>query len=425
VLLLVLAAGAGCADRATLRADATLPLEARAEPRGYIVVTVRNQVLSLSRRAASTAHGYDGQGPYFAGSPARLTARALAHDYHLALASSWPIAILGVHCLVYAVPTGVDSASLLSALTRDRRVESAQQLLSFDTQSDPYNDPYAPLQQNLQRLGVSAAQRLSRGAGVRVAVIDTGADTAHPDLRPHAASERNFVDTDDRAFRADAHGTAIAGVIAAVPNNHIGIVGIAPDVQLLSYKACWRIASGDTHAVCNTFTLAQALAAAIDASADVINLSLAGPADPLLTRLVQRALAAGEIVVGAVPPGERRGTFPAGIGGVIGVEAVEASDAVEDETSLTATVRAPGRDVLSLAPDGHYDFYSGSSLATAEISGIVALLRAGHPHLSGNEATSLLFHSTPVASRSPGGPVPDACVALRTLLHGGECSQDR
>ena len=419
LLLLVLAASAGCADRATLRADATLPVEARAGPRGYIVVTVRNPLLSLSRRAASTAHGYDGEGPYIAGSPARRAARDLATDYHLALASSWPIAILGVHCLVYAVPTGIDSASLLSALARDRRVESAQPLLSFDTESAPYNDPYAELQPNLQRLGVSAAQGLSRGAGVRVAVIDTGADTVHPDLRPHAATERNFVDTDDRAFHADAHGTAVAGVIAAVPNNHIGIVGIAPDVELLTYKACWRNAPGDMHAVCNTFTLAQALAAAIEASADVINLSLAGPADPLLTRLVQRALASGAIVVGAVAPDKAHGAFPAGIPGVISV------DAIEDESSGTATVRAPGRDVLSLAPDGHYDFYSGSSLATAEISGIVALLRAGHPHLSATAATVLLFQSTPVASGPLARPVPDACTALRMQLHRGECSQDR
>jgi subtilisin family serine protease len=419
LLLLVLVAIAGCADQATLRADATLPAQARLAPRGYIVVTVRNPLLSLSRRAASTAHGYDGEGPYVAGSPARNTARALASDYHLALESSWPIETLGVHCLVYAVPAGKDSSSLLAALGRDRRVESAQPLLSFDTESAPYNDPYAELQPNLQRLGVSAAQRLSRGAGVRVAVIDTGADTAHPDLRPHAAIERNFVDTDDRTFRADPHGTAVAGVIAAIPNNHIGIVGIAPDVQLLTYKACWRVAPKDTHAVCNTFTLAQALAAAIDAGADVINLSLAGPPDPLLARLVQRALSSGAIVVGAVPPGNAANAFPAGITGVIGVAAVEDAD------SSTPTVRAPGRDVLSLAPDGHYDFFSGSSLATAEISGIIALLRARRPHLSTAEATALLFQSTPLAAGPAVREVPDACAALRALLRAGDCVQDR
>ncbi len=417
-LLLVLSIVAGCAAHSTQRSDASLPIEARAEPRGYVVVTVRNPLLPLARRAASSAHGYDGEGPYAAGTPARRTARTLAADYHLALASSWPIATLGVHCLVYALPPGVDAASVLSALAQDRRVESAQPLLSFDTESAPYNDPYADLQPNLARLGVTAAQGLSRGEGVRVAVIDTGADTGHPDLRPRAAVERNFVDSDDRAFRADAHGTAVAGVIAAVPNNHVGIAGIAPDVQLLAYKACWRPRPSDMHAVCNTFTLAQALEAAIEVRADVINLSLAGPSDPLLTRLVQRALASGAIVIGAVPPGEAHGTFPAGIPGVISV------DAAEDEASATATLRAPGHDVLSLAPDGHYDFFSGSSLATAEISGIVALLRAGHPHLSAAEATALLVRSAPVSSVSRAGPVPDACAALRDLRHRDSCTRD-
>jgi hypothetical protein len=415
-ILLLLTGLAACADQSALRSDATLPVAAQTGPEGYIVVTVRNPLMPLPTRAASTAHGYEAQGAYLAGSSARRTARSLATDYHLVLASSWPIATLGVHCLVYALPSGAKAASVLTALRQDRRVESAQPLLSFDTASAPFNDPYADLQPNLQRMAIAGAHTLSRGEGVRVAVIDTGADTAHPDLRARGAIERNFVDTDDQVFRGDAHGTAVAGIIAAVPNNHIGIVGIAPDVQLLAYKACWRIVPGDTRAVCDTFTLAQALAAAIDARADVINLSLAGPSDPLLTRLVQRALASGAIVIGAVPPHEARGAFPAGIPGVIGV------DAIENDDAGVATIRAPGREVLSLAPDGHYDFYSGSSLATAEISGIVALLRSGRPHLSSAQATSLLVHSTPSASAALPRPVPDACAALKTLLRRGECA---
>ena len=410
-LALLVALVAGCAADPVLPPSATLPVAARAEPGDYLVVTIRNTVVPAPVRAASTPRGYDAVGPYIAGGEARAAGRGLAADYGLVEVSSWPIALLGVHCLVYGIPGGADRGALAAALQRDRRVESVQPLQAFNTESAAYNDPYAGLQQNVAQMAISEAQAFSRGAGVRVAVIDTGADVGHPDLRPHAATGRNFVDTDAAGFRADQHGTAVAGVIGAVPNNGVGIVGIAPDVELLVYKACWRATSGGVAAVCNTFTLAQALSAAIEARADIINLSLAGPGDPLLSRLVRRALAAGAIVVGAMPRDGRRSGFPVGIDGVIAADTLEAGHAA------AGVVLAPGRDVLSLAPDGHYDFFSGSSLAAAEVSGVIALLRSERPRLTGRDAAALLDASA--AGRSTG---PNACAALAALLHRGPCS---
>lgn len=409
LLLLALAA---CSSGPPLRASATLAVAVRESPQRYIVVTVRNPV-NLPR-AASTTRGYDGVGSYMVGGVARTLSQSLAKQYRLQESASWPIALLDVHCLVYQMPAGADQQRLLAALSHDSRVESAQPLLNFETAADPYNDPYAQLQRNVQQLGVAEAQSLSRGAGVRVAVIDTGVETDHPDL-PATVAARNFVDNDVRSFRADAHGTAVAGVIAAIPDNGIGIVGIAPDVSLLAYKACWHSSGAGVRAVCNTFTLAQALAAAIEAHADIINLSLEGPSDPLLSRLIQRGLNAGIIVVGAVASDGLRNSFPTSIAGVI------AADAIENEHRTAGVVRAPGRDVVSLAPQGHYDFYSGSSLATAEITGIIALLRAERSHLTAPQAQALLSAAagadTPAASPS----VPNACVALEMLLHKASC----
>jgi hypothetical protein len=398
---------AACTSAPPLRSSAILPSAALDAPQHYVVITVRNPVSLPTARAASSPRGYDNVGPYLAGSVARSAARKLSRDYGLQETASWPIALLDVHCLVYQLPPGADPALMVAKLALDVRVESVQMLQGFEGAAHPYNDPYAQLQQNVQQMDVEAAHGLSRGAGVKVAVIDTGVEAHHPDL-PSTVIVRNFVDNDAAAFNGDAHGTAVAGLIAAVPDNGIGIVGIAPDVTLLAYKACWRATASGIRAVCNSFTLAQALAAAIEAHADIINLSLAGPSDPLLARLVRRALQAGIIVIGAVPPEGRTDAFPSGVAGVIAV------DSIEDHPEVPGILRAPGRDVLSLAPQGHYDYYSGSSLATAEITGIVALLRSSRPHLSAQDALTLL------EARSPA--VPDACAALSALLHKSRCT---
>lgn len=415
--LLCLPLVAGCADR-PLRPSARLPDIARESPQRYVVLTLRNPVTGPGSRAAATPRGYDGAGLYAAGLLARRQSRGLAADYHLRAVANWPIALLRVHCIVYALPDGADATALGATLAQDPRVESVQPLQTFATASGAYNDPYAALQRNVEQMSVPAAQILGRGANVRVAVIDTGADVGHPDLP--TVRTRNFVDDDARAFRADAHGTAVAGIIAAVPNNRVGIVGIAPDVTLLIFKACWRASPVGIKAQCNSFTLALALAAAIEAHADLINLSLAGPPDPLLTRLVDQAVEAGIIVVGAVMPDGSRDSFPTNIGAVIAV------DAAESGHDTAHVLYAPGRDVISLAPEGHYDFYSGSSLATAEVSGLVSLLRAQRPRLTAQDAELLLSQSAGRAASASRSAVPDACAALATLLRrGGEdCSNE-
>jgi subtilisin family serine protease len=402
ICLVALGLLVGCQSDPPLRASATLPAMARESPQHFVVLTVHNPVNLSGARAASSPRGYDGVGPYMAGAEAQAVSRALMRDYHLRESASWPIALLGVNCLVYEMPSDADSSELLARLSRDARVESVQPLLNFETAARPYNDPYAHLQHNMEQLGVAAAHALSRGGGVRIAVIDTGVQVNHPDL-PTTLVSRNFVDNDSGAFSADAHGTAVAGIIGAVPDNGVGIIGIAPDASLLVYKACWRAAASGVRAVCNTFTLAQAIAAAIEARADIINLSLDGPSDPLLSRLIRRALHEGIIVVGAIPPDGLRDAFPTDIDNVIAVDAIENNFATAD------VIRAPGRDVLSLAPQSHYDFYSGSSLATAEISGVIALLRAKQTHLTAHEAQMLLIAEAPA--------VPDACAALGAMLH--------
>src|ERR1700692_4907104 len=205
--------------------------------------------------------------------------RALENEYGLREVSAWPIDPLHMHCAVLEIPDGTDRNTLLAALAHDRRIKLAEPLQSFATRTEPYNDPYVGLQSGFRQMDVADAHPWSRGDGVRVAIIDTGADTEHPDLRSNIAAAANFVDSDAGQFRLGLHGTEVAGVIAAVANNGLGIVGVAPGARLLLFKACWQARLDADAARCNSFTLARALVAAFDAHAPIVNLSLAGHGD--------------------------------------------------------------------------------------------------------------------------------------------------
>lgn len=193
----------------------------------------------------------------------------------------------------------------------------------------------------------------------------------------------------------------MAGVIAAVANNKLGIVGIAPQAQIEVFEACWQLKPNSDAAACNTFTLAQALAAALEARTPLINLSIAGPSDPLLSALVQSGLKRGVIFIGAASAQPR--SFPANIQGVISV----GNSDPERGARSTATLYAPGTHVMTTLPDAQYDFESGTSVATAEITGVVALLLSADARLNAESVVSLL-NST--------GPSPQAGINVDAAL---------
>ena len=345
----------------------------------YIVLAVANQPGRLSSRAGSSLLGYSSPPRYVVGSRAAATVSALARDYRLREAASWPIPQLSLHCVVLEVAAGVSRDAVLARLGQDDRVQLAQPLQEFQVHGGGvpsgegvrYNDPYVKLQHGFAGTGAPRAHLSSLGTGVQIAVVDTGADTAHPDLQGRVQAAHNFVDGDAAAFNRDRHGTEVAGVIAAVGNNAEGIVGMAPGARLNLFKACWYPARPDAGARCNSFTLAKALAAVIDSDAQVVNLSLGGPADGLLDKLLGQLLKQGRAVVAALPPNGQRGGFPTGTPGVVAV-GVDAAQAPPQP----GVIAAPGRDVLTLRPGGRYDFAQGSSIAAAHVSGAMALLLA-------------------------------------------------
>ena len=417
---------AGCALRQNALRPAELPALAEADPGRFVVITVRNQPQPAVAIPGSTPRGYAAAGVYGVGASARSVTRALERDYRLQEVSAWPIESLRVNCIVMRLPDDSARAAVMGKLAHDVRVESVEPLNQFKTQTAaPATEArpaplqkraYLPLQVNLKELGVLQAHKLSQGAAVRIAIVDTGVDYQHPDLRGRIIARRNFVAGDD--FADDRHGTQVAGLIAATADDGQGLLGVAPKSRLIALKACWPLADNAGEAACNSFTLAQALEAAITARADVVNLSLAGPPDPLLARLIGYGLQHGIIYVGAVPPAGsgRTDTFPIDVPGVLGVQSAE------DAAAVSGHLLAPGRGILTLTPGGHYDFASGSSLATAEVTGIVALLLADGRRLPGARVAQILTDSSRQFA-TPAGILTsvNACAAVADAMARASC----
>jgi subtilisin family serine protease len=363
-----------------------------------IVLAVANPVEPPATHAGSTLLGYTPPGFYGAGQRAVSDLTSLKQNYGLREVSGWPIKALNLYCVVLEMPPGVSRDDLLKKLAKDSRVKLAQPLNDYAVYADAtpqdaphYNDPYVNLQRGFVETNAALAQTVSQGSGVHIAVIDTGADTSHPDLQGRIHDEQNLVDDNTAAFNHDSHGTEVAGIIAADADNHQGIVGIAPKAILSVYKACWYD-TGYAGARCNTFTLAKALAAVIDTDARIVNLSLGGPADPLLDKLLDQLLDQGRIIVTALPPSGNRDGFPDSAPGVIVVRVAGTSQA------SPGILSAPGTDILTTQPGGGYDFTSGSSMSAAHVSGIVALMLSLSPKLDAQQVRDVLLRTSKVSN---------------------------
>jgi subtilisin family serine protease len=251
----------------------------------------------------------------------------------------------------------------------------------------------ASAQYVVQKLHLLEAHRINSGDDVLVAIIDSKIDTAHPDLAGVFAGEYDAVGT---AGAAHAHGTAMAGAIAA----HSKLVGVAPKVKLLAVRTF--SGSGET-AQSTTFNILKGLDWAASKNARIVNMSFAGPSDSLLEEMLAKANARGMILIAAVgnagpnsPP-----LYPAADAHVIGVTATDADDKLMPQANRGPQVAlaAPGVEILAAAPDGAYQVTSGTSVAAAHATGVAALLLAAKPKLTPAQVRSDLMRS---AHRIPG-----------------------
>jgi subtilisin family serine protease len=321
-------------------------------------------------------------------------AGALETDFGVPFTAEWPLNALSVHCFVFDARGVADIDALIAAMEVDTRIRTVQRVRSFNLSEVAHPDPLMPLQWALESLNVLPVHATSRGEGVRIGIVDSAIDRAHPDLADRLADLRDFVAVTPEPLLAEAHGTAVAGVIGAAATNE-GIVGVAPAADLIGLRACWQ--RDGAPGVCNSFSLARAINFAILNDIDVLNLSVGGPEDPLLTELIEAALAAGIAVVAASGEGAEL-MHPAAVNGVIAAGKVAGS-----------SLPAPMIDVLTTAPGAAHRYASGSSIAAAHVSGVVALMLARDPGLTPAEIVARLNRSI---RQTEAQPMLNACTAI-------------
>ncbi|MEH6473938.1 MAG: S8 family serine peptidase [Halopseudomonas sp.] len=269
------------------------------------------------------------------------------------------------------------------------------------------------------------------GAQVQLAVIDTGIDTSHPEL---AGTVVEQVDFSGRGYSADAHGTAVAAIIAGARNNGIGASGVAPGVKIYSFKACHPREQGGLAAQCWSSSLVKALDEAISRDIPLINMSLGGPPSPLMERLIKAAAERGILVLAAAGNGgpNARPVYPAAWPESLAVTAVDAERQLYPNANRGdyIQVAAPGVDMITAGPNHGQPILSGTSMATAHASGVAALLLQVSPQARATDLAKMLqLHSQDLGRQGPdaeyGAGLMDACGTATALADlGSLCGGD-
>ena len=234
------------------------------------------------------------------------------------------------------------------------------------------NEPYSNEQWALSRIKISSLWQFTSGnPQTIVAVLDTGIDKNHEALKNKVLAEVNFTDSptpDDE----NGHGTHIAGILVASSNNGKSVVGLAPEIRLMNVKVA------DDTGICQAAVVAQGIIWAVDNGANVINISLQFTHSSLeLEEAVNYAWRRGAVVVAAA--GNNGGTqlaYPAYYENCIAVAATEQDSTLAPISNYGdwVDVAAPGFNIYSTLPKNSYGYKSGTSFATAYVSGLAALL---------------------------------------------------
>ena len=330
-------------------------------------------------------------------------------------------------------------------------------LSQFCAETNP-NDPRYVEQWNLKAINIPQAWRIESGKpSVVVAVVDSGIKSEHPELinqiwQNSDEIPSNGIDDDKNGYVDDifgwdftdaptlqgvgdyvirdnipddetGHGTHVSGIIAAEANNGIGIAGVAGNCLLMPLRAGLRLAGGG--AFLQNDDVAAAIVYAADNGADVINLSLGDTVNAFVIQdAVQYAYNKGCIIVAAAGNAVQPGAyFPAALNTVISVASLDSNLHLGNSNfGASIDIAAPGEDILSTDISQSmlgYAIRSGTSMATAHVSGVAALLISANPSCNNTEIKDWLIQTARQLSITDlvGAGLVDAYAVLTEQTH--------
>ncbi len=302
--------------------------------------------------------------------------------------------------------------AVLQAISADVRIIIAQPHYVYIANGAAKALPvpqYAPA-----KLKLTEAHKIASGKRVKIAVIDTQVDTTHPAFG--GGITETFDALGESKPIAENHGTAIAAILGA----RAELTGVAPGASVLAIRAFAGNAKGQPQSY--TLAILKALDFAVSSGARVVNMSFAGPSDPILGQAIAAAEAKGVTIVAAAGNGgpDAKPAYPAAYPGVIAVTATDNADQLYKNANhgTYIAVAAPGVDIIAAATKGAYDISSGTSMAAAHVSGIAALMLEKNPKLLPKDIRALLLssaHKTSGQSADLGAGIADAAGALAAV----------
>ncbi len=377
--------------------------------------TVAVEVADAAGREAADVLGYV-PGEVIVVLAPGATAQTVAGNHDLEVLGENTLSALGFTLARFAVPAGRDLDQVVDALLADPDVQQASKNIVFRSQKT-YDDPLAydapDGQYGLYLIRADEAHDLATGAGVRVAVIDSGLDLGHEEFAGQVVAAYNAVDHTGDVTDFNGHGTHVAGTIAARADNGAGVVGIAPDAELIIARS----GSAGTH---TAYSVVEAMDFAVAQGARVMNMSLGvglpTPDSDSLTQYffrtaVDAAVRAGVVVVASAGNDQQRGSpygVPALLPDVIAVAAVDSDREVTDFSNLRpyVDVAAPGKAIWSAWPRDlgnrtGYRAVQGTSMAAPHVAGVAALVLEANPALTPCEVQAII-EGTAVDLGAPG-----------------------
>jgi len=308
------------------------------------------------------------------------------------------------NAFLVSAPAGTDSTSFSRVAEGIEGVAYAQGNATLHA-ADATTDPRFDVQWGLPAIGAPAAWDLSQGAGVSVAVLDSGIDGLYsPDLEGPGQvvmdGQFNYISSGVTPMDYFGHGTHVAGIAAALRNNGVWGVGTAPQATLYAFKVLDDTGNGDDAVV------ADAIRDVVDKTpCKIISMSLGGSGDPgggdpALAAAVAYAQSKGALVIAAAGNGTNDNgvpttapSYPAAIAGVIGVGAIDSNESLASFSNygpVDEDLVAPGVTIYSTLPHNTFGAMSGTSMATPFVSGAAALVWSAHPSWNATQVAYML-----------------------------------